>query len=312
MGNTVIRVKERIREFAEYLPEIENEDSDIFQEQIVNRLKEIDAMSMDCPEYRNELMDFCFNICADELDNSVIQHHSRHKPFGYAGDYLIIDWIHQYKIHSLSGRGQLWDKAFQSQSASVAVRNRKEFFTRTLSALCEQFANGMSVLNLASGPCRDLVEAADYIGDKSDIVSFHCVDMDARAVNYARKVVEENQPEIDIQWQVANAFKIQPTSRYDLVWSAGLFDYLNERCAVLLLKKMWSWADEGGTVIVGNFHPSNSSRNYMEWCGQWFLEYRSEEDMLALCDKAQIPLDYVILEQEPLGACIFLVAKKPD
>ena len=105
-------------------------------------------------------------------------------------------------------------------------------------------------------------------------------------------------------------FKIRPDQQYDLVWAAGLFDYLEDRPAGVLLKRMWNLTKDGGQLVVGNFHPRNPNRNMMEWVGDWFLIHRTEQDFLELCHKSNISEKSATFEQEPLGSCIFLIVKK--
>jgi len=63
-------------------------------------------------------------------------------------------------------------------AATRAVRNRKKFFCDMLNALCKEAPNGLSVLNLASGPCRDVAEAIVQADSKAAGSHFHCVDID--------------------------------------------------------------------------------------------------------------------------------------
>ena len=74
------------------------------------------------------------------------------KPFGYAGDFKIIDMI--YLNNPLtSGFERLFDNYFQMSSIAVAVRNRKEDFKRMLLDLIKE-RNGqkLRIMDLASGP----------------------------------------------------------------------------------------------------------------------------------------------------------------
>jgi len=115
---------------------------------------------------------------------------------------------------------------------------------------------------------------------------------------------------VSFEWEIANVVRIRPSRQYDLVWSAGLFDYLNDRLATVLLKRMWSWTKAGGTCVIGNFHASNPSRKYMEWCGDWCLIHRTDDDMRQLCRDAGIPAERVTITHEPLGVCVFALLTK--
>lgn len=306
MDSIVSKVREEIEAFANYLPHIADEDSAVFDKQFHNQLNHIDTMFLDCPRHRLDLMEFLFEICGKELDKSTMFHHSRHKPFGYPGDYLILDWIYTNKTDS-TGRGRLWDEFYQRQAAPQAVRNRKDFFCDTFTMLCDEAQRGLSVLNLACGPCRDIADAIILAGRKAVGSHFHCVDIDYRAIAYAKNIVQKQNLNVSFQWEVADVFKVRPHFRYDLIWAAGLFDYLDDRLAAALLKRMWRWAGDSGKIFVGNFHPGNPSRNFMEWCGKWFLKYRTPEELLMLCEQAGIPQECVTFDQDPLGVCVFLI-----
>jgi extracellular factor (EF) 3-hydroxypalmitic acid methyl ester biosynthesis protein len=254
-------------------------------------------------------MKYCFRLCAEELDQSELHWHSRYKPFGYTGDFLIIDWIHTRRIAS-EGRGRLWDEFLQRLPIAVATRNRKAFFGDVFVRLCHEAGRGISVLDLASGPCRDLTEAVSRAGAAATGSRFHCVDIDERAISYARALLPETAGQVTWEWEVANVFEIEPERSYDLVWAAGLFDYLDERYATALLRRMWDWAKPGGTIVVGNAHARNPSRNYMEWCTEWFLIHRTEDDLRALCARAGIPPRAVSFAYEPLGIWMFCVIRR--
>lgn len=94
------------------------------------------------------------------------------------------------------------------------------------------------------------------------------------------------------------------------IWSAGLFDYLDIKAAARLLKRMWNWTNKGGRVVIGNFHPENPTRNYMEWVGEWFLVHRTEDDMTELSHLAGIPREALSFDRDATGVQLFMTALK--
>lgn len=301
-------IKQEIREFADYLPRIVQEDPNLFTEHLRGKLDFIDAMSRCCPEDRGELMQFCVRACAPELTQSLIQRQCIEKPLGYAGDFQVIDWIYDYRSDS-PGRGRLWDELFQAQAAPQAVRSRKDFFVGLYTSICQQTPASRSVLDIACGSCREVTDAVDQAGILAEGTRFHCVDIEPKAIACAQDRARDLKG-VSFQWETANVLRIRPSCQYDLVWSAGLFDYLNDRLATLLLKRMWSWTKAGGTCAIGNYHPSNPSRNYMEWCGDWYLIHRTDDDMRRLCRDAGIPPEQVTITHESLGVCVFALLTK--
>ena len=308
IGNVKESIKQEIHSLADYLPRIAEENPQVFERRLKRKLDDINALSQACLKDRSDLIEFSAKVCTKELKQSLIHARNAFRPLGYAGDYQIIEWIYDYMTDSPK-RGRLWDEYLHRQAGSQAVRNRKDFFCEVFSSVCEQRPAPRYVLDIACGPCRELIEAVKYAGASGLGTHFHCVDIEESAIAYSKKRVRDIKG-VSFQWETANALRIRPAHRYDLVWAAGLFDYLNDRLAKLLLKRMWHWTKAGGTCVVGNFHPRNPSRNYMEWLGNWCLVHRTEEDMRRLCRDAGIPSQKVEITHEPLGVIVFALSVK--
>ncbi|MCF7975588.1 MAG: class I SAM-dependent methyltransferase, partial [Phycisphaerae bacterium] len=250
-------VKQKIREFADFLPTISREEPIAFLEAFDSALDTIDTLSRHCPDSRSELKRMCIETCAAELDRSVMHWRSTHKPLGYAGDYQIIESIYDCKSDS-PGRGRLWDNFYNDHAACQAVRNRKDFFCQVFASVCERTTAPRSVLDIACGPCREVTDAVSQAGELARGTHFHCIDIESKAIDYAQDRLGALEG-VTFQWDVANALRMQPDHQYDLVWSAGLFDYLNDRLAILLLKRMWRWTKAGGD-LCGREFPSAQSQ----------------------------------------------------
>ncbi len=262
-NNIQNQIKNKLEDLAEFLSMIENMDENTFDNGVKDQIGRINDLAINIPQYRSELMKLCFEMTGRCLDNSVIFRHTREKPLGYAGDFCLIDWIYQNKPLS-EGKGRLLDKAFLKSPSAQAVRNRKEFLTEKIHTVLDT-DHKTSILNLGCGPCRELFDALqifDFNGYECDA---HCIDNDPRAVSYARSFIDGRfYGNIGIEWEVANVFHIRPKRKYSLIWASGLFDYLNNRLAVALIRRMWKWSEDGGKIIIGNFHPRNPDRNFCD------------------------------------------------
>ncbi|MFN0176279.1 MAG: hypothetical protein ACKVU0_16660 [Saprospiraceae bacterium] len=84
--------------------------------------------------------------------DETIHRHVLRQPFGYAGDFLIIDKI--YTKHCSDNFGK-WDQYFHRHAAPKAVRNRKDYFKQNMvRILRERKGQATSLLNMASSPAR--------------------------------------------------------------------------------------------------------------------------------------------------------------
>jgi len=222
------------------------------------------------------------------------------KPHGYAGDFEIIDRIYQKWI-SPDAHLARWDHFFHDMQAPKAVRNRKEYFLGLVGKTMQNQPHvELKVLNVGSGPARDVLETFQSFGSG---ISFDCIDLDPKAIQYAKQLNEEF---IDrIRFHHCNALRFRSSSSYPLVWSAGLFDYLDDRAFKLLLGRLFKLVQKGGQLVIGNFSPENTSRDHME-CGGWILNYRSEDRLRFLAASCGIRPEHISIGKESEGVNLFL------
>jgi extracellular factor (EF) 3-hydroxypalmitic acid methyl ester biosynthesis protein len=302
-------IEQEIESFVSFLPEIEEMPLRAFEEQLHARLNAIVAMSDNFPQQREAFRQAMLDRTESEIQKGFMNRQMRQKPFGYAGDFRVIDWMYK-RVHDIEVLSGFWDDFCHRQAAAESVRNRKEHLKSTFSAMVKEKGGPISMLDLASGPCRDLAEAIEAAGELCYGSKLHCVDMEPKAIEYAQTVTKPYSKLVNFKWECGNVFRFRSEEKYDLVWSAGLFDYLNDKLATALIAKMWSLTAPGGKMIVGNFHPINPTRNYIEWCMDWVLIHRTEDELRALGLAAGIPAERIAIDREPLGVCIFLEGKK--
>ena len=61
------------------------------------------------------------------LNENTLIGHGYVKPYGYPGDFTLIDKIYRFDVNQ-DTQYRNWDLFFQNQPGASAVRNRKEFF----------------------------------------------------------------------------------------------------------------------------------------------------------------------------------------
>ena len=235
-----------------------------------------------------------------KVDKSVMGH-IKLKPLGYAGDYQIIERIYQKQV---SAKYFKWDQYSMANPAAQAVRNRKQFFKTLIHKKFREQKN-IELLNIASGPASDLKEIYDDIDPQR--LKTTCIEIDERAIEYAKSTCS-NYAE-SIQFINQNIFKFHTDKKFDLIWSAGLFDYFNDKTFVQLLRQLLGNLKESGEICIGNFSKNNPGRVYMEIFGEWFLNHRSEEELIELAILSGAKLHEIRIDQEPLKVNLFLRVK---
>ena len=268
-------------------------------------LHDFESIDLMCTHYPDQLRLFrASKPKVLETADSIIGH-ILHKPFGYAGDFHIIDRLYTFDA---SPHFPKWGKYSLQTHGARAVRNRKKYFKIILDQLAEINPKAR-VLNVASGPARDIFE---YLQEnpKSQL-QFTCLDMDKRAIAYAKKLNVEFLPQIEFIDR--NILRFQTNEKYDLIWSAGLFDYFKDKIFVSVLSKFKNYLNTNGEIVVGNFNEDhNPSRNYMEVLGDWFLFHRTSNKLLQLGVESGYNLHDIQIGREEENVNLFMHLRKED
>ncbi|MBN2091505.1 class I SAM-dependent methyltransferase, partial [candidate division KSB1 bacterium] len=181
----------------------------------------------------------------EAISIDTIQGYGLQKPYGYSGDFLMIDKIYQHHT-SANAKLKNWDLFFHAQKAPIAVRNRKQYFIDLLTHLrTREKDKPLHILNVACGPCRDVYEYLQATGDRN--MHFHCVDYDIHALEYAQKICADFLDQITFCEK--NALRFRSEIKFDLVWSAGLLDYFPDKPFKFVLKRLFTLLHPNGEMV---------------------------------------------------------------
>jgi extracellular factor (EF) 3-hydroxypalmitic acid methyl ester biosynthesis protein len=232
------------------------------------------------------------------------------RPYGYAGDFETIDRIYTNWV-SPDPRLSAWDRYLQQHKAPQAVRNRKRYFLDLLKRyLAGSDRASIRVLSVGSGPARECLEFFRFGQQDIDRVSFDLVDQDPAAIAYAQALNAASAARITCYCCRAQRFR--PAETYDFIWSAGLFDYLSDRAFTALAGHLYRWLRPRGLLTIGNFAPTNPTRDYMEF-GEWHLHYRTADDLYRLAFDCGLITDpnQLCVDSEPEDINLFLHVARP-
>lgn len=285
--------KEKIEYINHLLCKGGPDSEDVFKfTEIVNNLDEEDFLN-----FRN--------LLKEALDENTLIGHGYVKPYGYPGDFVIINNIYRQYINP-DPIYHNWDRFFQEQSGARAVRNRKDFFHRYCAKLENSERKEVKVLILGSGPATDVMEYLDKVpGSK---IRFDLIDFDQNAIDFAKMQTQKFNG--SVEYFRINVLRYKPFRMYDLIWSAGLFDYFKDKHFVYMIKKYYTFLADGGECIIGNFSKINPTKKLMEVLSDWYLNHRSNYDLIRLAVEAKVSEENISIDQEELGVNLFLRLKK--
>jgi predicted acylesterase/phospholipase RssA len=277
-------------------------------------LNDINTMYPDIERARTALREKLVDIVA-VVNQSPFVNRCLSKPLGYAGDYQMMNYMYDDEVFGQkSNMGKLLDYYLFSNPAANAVRNR----AKIIQGLVQHRVAGTDELKIASiacGPAREVAATMKLIAAeaKNTKIKWTLLDQDKEALDDARKnfpnqtVIEPNF----INAGVRDFLKGQvDLGQQDIIYSLGLFDYLEDKVAIRMIQSLYGFLNPGGVLLVGNFDVTNPSRALMEAVMEWYLIHRTGDDMMALA-KAAVPEGRHFVMAEPEGINLILVSSKP-
>jgi len=265
-------------------------------------------------------------LIAPHLADSAFSWRAWVKPFGYAGDYVLMSLIYDdswQEGKSLYAR--LIHRYPMEHGMARAVSNRrgllKEHMLRAIASPPSFPGEPCRILALAAGPAREVREFVEsYEGPRR--VEFILVDSDNRALGYANRqlagVVAPKNDFVGVQYLylslrqlLKNPNFVELIPQVDLIYSAGLFDYLCNDTPKKLFATLYRKLCPGGTILIGNFVYPPKDGWLATYVYDWILKYRTANEMLELCSRVDQPMDSPELTTEATQLQHFLMVHKP-
>lgn len=248
------------------------------------------------------------------------------KPLGYAGDYEMVNMITRNAPEGASLYAKLIHTWFVRQAPAVAHRNRIDFLVKKISEeILRTSALGRDarIFNFACGPAMELQQFLTE-SPLRDRARFTLLDFNEETLNYVRTWLgnlaskqQYHQPVNYIKKSVHHVLKesiktveLPLGKRYDLVYCAGLFDYLSDNVCQRIMDVMYEWVAPGGVLVATNVDPSNPRRNGMEHLLDWYLIYRTGSGLKKLKPSAASP-EEVKVYSDHTGVNVYLEVRKP-
>jgi extracellular factor (EF) 3-hydroxypalmitic acid methyl ester biosynthesis protein len=248
------------------------------------------------------------------------------KPLGYAGDYEMVNMILRDPLEGSSLFAKLVNLWFLSQPPAEAHRNRVQYLCGKLveeTARMAREGRMARIFNVGCGPAgevqhflqQEICERADFClldfneetlqHGKSALESLKARHGRGTRLNFIKKSVHQMLKE-------AGKSVERPADRlYDLVYCAGLTDYLPDPVCKRLLGVLYEYVAPGGLLIATNVDTSNPRRLTMEYVMDWNLIYRNGTGMDALRPD-QVPSECGRTVSDLTGINLYYEMRKPS
>jgi extracellular factor (EF) 3-hydroxypalmitic acid methyl ester biosynthesis protein len=245
------------------------------------------------------------------------------KPRGYSGDSAMMRMIYENQFRGGSVFSRFMHRHPIETPAAQAVRNRRALLADTWREAAQRAHDAHSgrarVLSVACGPAWEL---RDVLTGPADFEKYEVVllDQDSAALDEALQglaALEATHGALasactrrdSVRTMLHASDLAAQWGQFDLIYSMGLFDYLTDPVAAPLIARLYRLLRPGGELVIGNFHPRNPTRIYMEYWMDWVLCYRTEDELLQLAER--LPGARPDLAYETSGCQLFLRVRRP-
>jgi len=241
------------------------------------------------------------------------------KPLGFPGDYEMMNMIDRNSFEGDTLFGKAIHNYICYKPPSHANRNRSEYMYNKIEEELSKKKN-LKITSIASGPA---IEIQKFIlrNKKSNYCEITLLDFSREAIEYANKtlseIIKKENRELDLHFIEESVFNLirrkksldKINNEQDIIYSLGLFEYLNVSTCQKLLKSLYGKLTKGGIIVIGNYSKVSTLKSWMELGVEWYLNYRDDVELIELGNKIPGEKGFNI-EQEKLGIIKFLVIKK--
>lgn len=248
------------------------------------------------------------------------------KPLGYPGDYQVMLYYYNKSFEGDSVFAKVFHRIGIEHPLAHGVCTRKDYIVELMEAehdrvLAERGAGcEFRVASLGCGPAR---EVSDYVAKRRSwpgTAIFTLIDQEEEALGVAfrsckREIGEWGAPaqldllNLSFVQMINEGVPLHDPESQDYIYCTGLFDYIKESRAQVLIGALFGLLAPGGLMSVGNAIAPQDCFWTPEFLGDWSMIYRTREQVERLAGKLP-PNAEVEVAPEPGNAYFFLNVRK--
>ena len=249
---------------------------------------------------------------------------ARQKPFGYSGDFQVMRFIYGLYFEGRTLHAKAMNLAALRAPAAQAVRARKDAIKGQLHDLVTRqsaASRPLRIASVAAGPAQEVFEFLSDFDDFDTELDIVLVDQAKGALAFAYRRLKQlaatrGLERVRIAYLHDSVRRLIEAPRifrsfgpFDAIVCAGLVDYLRPEVVVPLFRSYYESLAPGGEAFVGNMVPTNPTRWLMEHHMDWYLLYRTRDELREMGERA-VPSAQLELLEDRTGINPFLRIKK--
>lgn len=277
------------------------------------------------PEEWSSMKALSQRLLHDRMMRAPFLHRCRVKPLGYPGDFEVMRFIYERQFEGVTLFGKALHQAVVHTRGATAVRTRKDLLKARLrervdGEAAKERSRPLRIASIAAGPAQEIYEFFSEREGALPPMELVLFDQDPLALAYAQARVSRQVA----RFPTVKAIYLQDSIRrllndpqlfeglgpFDLIFCAGLFDYLKAGTASRLTASFVQNLAPGGTCYIGNMTPENPCRWFLEQHLEWYLLYRTRQEMLDFATVGA-PDAQVSIVEDGTGVNPFVAVHRP-
>jgi extracellular factor (EF) 3-hydroxypalmitic acid methyl ester biosynthesis protein len=259
---------------------------------------------------------YCTAQLSPFLRQSPFLRRALEKPLGYAGDYEMMNMLYRDPAEGETLLGKALNLCFTDEPAAQANKNRIAYLGALIRrTLAKHDRKRVRIASLGCGPAREieaLLTESPELGPRLEVA---LIDQEERAIAYCERTLAPLAARSGARIQfIREGLRTLLTKdrlseklgHRELIYSAGLFDYLDDRLFSRIVGVLYEAIVGGGRVVIGNVAAHNPSRWVMEYFAEWFLIHRTPDELRALAGGLLPAPTALDVDVEPAGINLFL------
>jgi extracellular factor (EF) 3-hydroxypalmitic acid methyl ester biosynthesis protein len=215
------------------------------------------------------------------------------KPYGYAGDFQMMNYIYDYCNQDKWLGSNAYEKVINRYSTNLSICQgnifRKEFIKNEIKKEIQRKPNA-KILSIGCGPAREITEMIDegVLNNEAKYVFF---DFEKQAIDFVKQLLKAKEHRIELKAEFVLSdirdfiLKGMPSTlnECDLIYISGVFDYLKDQTCQRVMHNIVKLLVPGGRAIICNMSDEYAEdRAYYELLGDWFMYHRTAKKMYEL------------------------------
>ena len=230
-------------------------------------------------------------------------------PRGYPGDFETVDYLVEGQNRAQDPMARACEAYALTRSIAQQHRNKVQHQAERIVRAMRANPGASRIASIACGSCPDLRSILEELPALAGELWLN--DMDAGALAFSRAALEPVAGHCEFRdGDALSAVRRMPRNAFDLVLAGGLYDYLSERTATILLQMVYRILAPGGTFFFTNIAAGNPYRPLIEYFGDWSLIERTEEDVYRACENAGFSRSNVKIERDATGLALLVEVSK--